>query len=78
MVHSAGETWRFLRSAVLPYEDGLSLFVRMPEGVERQIGQQHPEATEQVSDAPDKHALPVSGGAGGGCRSPVPDMARQR
>lgn len=76
MVHPAGETRRFLRSAFIPYEDWLPLFVRMPEGVEWQIRQQRPEAEGQVSDALDRHVLPISGGPGGGCRSPAPDLAR--
>ena len=35
--HPVGEEWTFLRSSFLPYEDGLSLFVRPDEGPERQI-----------------------------------------
>ncbi len=27
VIHSAGETWKFLEKSFLPYEDGLSLFV---------------------------------------------------
>lgn len=30
ILHPVGETWRFERTAFLPYEDGLSLFV-VPE-----------------------------------------------
>ena len=29
IIHSAGETWKFLEKNFLPYEDGLSLFVEM-------------------------------------------------
>lgn len=27
MIHSVGESWRFLEKNFLPYDDGLSLFV---------------------------------------------------
>lgn len=65
IVHPVGETWRFLRSDFLPYEDGLSLFVAMPGGAERQIRLQwRPEAEGPVIDALDQYVLPVSDGPG--------------
>ncbi len=65
IVHPVGETLRFLRSDFLPYENGLSLFVAMPGGAERQIRLQwRPEAEGPVIDALDQYVLPVSDGPG--------------
>ena len=36
IIHPVGETWQFTRKSFLPYEDGLSLFVKM-NGLEMQI-----------------------------------------
>lgn len=50
--HPVGESWRFLRADFLPYEDGLSLFVRADGAAERQIRLQwRPEAQAEVIDA---------------------------
>lgn len=58
--HPVGGTWTFLRSTFLPYEDGLSLFVRTPEGVERRIRLQwRPEAEGPIVDALHDHVLPT-------------------
>ena len=36
-VHPVGESWTFVRSSFLPYEDGLSLFVSPDGKAEHQI-----------------------------------------
>ena len=38
--HKVGETWTFVGSAFLPYDDGLSLFVETDTGSTRQIRMQ--------------------------------------
>ena len=39
-IHPVGESWIFLRSSFLPYDDGLSLFVSVDGKAERQIRMQ--------------------------------------
>jgi len=50
-VHVKGETWTFLGSSFLPYDDGLSLFVSLDGRREWQIRMQvRPEAQGPVLD----------------------------
>lgn len=44
--HAAGEAWTFLTHAFLPYDDGLSLFVRGADGEVRHIRMQLREDTQ--------------------------------
>ena len=58
--HPVGETWTFLRSGFLPYEDGLSLFVATPEGSERHIRLQgRPEAEGPIVDHLHRYVVAV-------------------
>ncbi len=51
-VHPVGETWKFLGSSFLPYEDGLSLFVSLDDVHEWQIRMQWiPEEQGAIIDA---------------------------
>jgi hypothetical protein len=51
IIHSAGETWRFIEKSFLPYDDGLSLFVER-DGQRLQYRlQRREEAQGQVMDA---------------------------
>jgi hypothetical protein len=43
--HSVGETWSFIGSSFLPYDDGLSLFVEI-EGDRRQVRMQWREGAQ--------------------------------
>lgn len=59
--HPVGESWAFLRSNFLPYEDGLSLFVAMTTGIKRQIRLQwRPVAEEEIAAGLDNYLLPVA------------------
>ena len=54
------ETWTFLRYAFLPYEDGLTLFVRSPDGRENEVRLQwRPESQGAVIDALDGYVTPA-------------------
>ena len=60
ILHPVGETWTFLESSFLPYEDGLSLFVATPDGVRQQIRLQwRPEAEGAVIDALGDYLTPM-------------------
>lgn len=63
IVHPVGESWTFLRSTFLPYEDGLSLFVARDGGAEMQIRlQQRAEAEGAIIDALDRYVEPAPHG----------------
>ena len=50
-LHEPGEAWTFRSHSFLPYEDGLSLFVTLSDGSERQIRLQwRPEAQGAIID----------------------------
>ena len=54
--HVEGESWMFLTSSFLPYEDGLSLFIRMNDGAKGHIRLQwRPESQSTVIDALEDH-----------------------
>ena len=60
IIHPVGESWRFLRSTFLPYEDGLSLFVALDGGAEMQIRLQlRAEAEGPIVDALDRYIEPA-------------------
>ena len=54
--HPVGECWTYLRHGFLPYEDGLTLFVAMPDRKERWIRLQwRPERQGAIIDALDSY-----------------------
>lgn len=59
--HPVGERWTFLRHAFLPYEDGLTLFVRMPDGRSDEVRLQwRPESQGAIIDALDLYVAPAT------------------
>lgn len=65
IAHPVGESWTFHRATLLPYEDGLSLFVAAPGSAPQQIRLQHrAEAEGPVIDALDRYVLPLPDPAG--------------
>ncbi len=60
--HPVGESWTFLRSNFLPYEDGVSLFVKGADGAERQLRLQwRAEAEGQILNHLEDYVLPAQG-----------------
>jgi hypothetical protein len=58
--HSEGESWLFLTYGFLPYEDGLSLFIRTDDGAKGRIRLQwRPESQAEVIDALENHLTEV-------------------
>lgn len=56
MGHPVGECWSYLGHAFLPYEDGLTLFVALPDGRERRIRLQwRAEAQGEILDRLDTY-----------------------
>ena len=59
--HPAGETWTFLRHSFLPYEDGLTLFVSLPDGRLDEVRLQwRAESQGEIVDALDRHVAPAT------------------
>ena len=50
--HAKGETWIYIGSSFLPYDDGLSLFISLTDGAEWQIRLQwRPETQGPIIDS---------------------------
>ena len=57
--HSSGERWTFIRHDYLPYEDGLTLYLRAPDGRETQMRMQNrPEAQGAILDNFERYLAP--------------------
>lgn len=66
--HPVGECWTYTGHAFLPYEDGLTLFVAMPDGRERSVRLQwRPETEGAILDTFETYVspLPSVGGSRG-------------
>ena len=58
--HPEGEVWTYLTHSFLPYDDGLSLFVRVDGDKEWQIRLQWlPESQAAVIDQLERHVRPL-------------------
>lgn len=61
LLHPVGETWTFLRCDSFPSEKGISWFVAMPDGSERQIRlQRRPYHDHGILEYLDDHVLPIA------------------
>ncbi|KAA0970723.1 DUF3601 domain-containing protein [Aureimonas fodinaquatilis] len=57
--HPTGESWTFLRHSFLPYDDGLTLFVRLDDGILNTVRLQwRPDEQGPVIDTIEKHIVP--------------------
>ena len=63
-VHAEGEQWTFVTHNLLPYDDGLSLFVVTDDGEERQIRMQwRSEEQGEIIDRIGDYIAPVASSA---------------
>lgn len=70
LAHPAGEAWTFVGHSYLPYENGLSLFVRGKSGVRQIRLRDAPEDDRAVVEALEAHIRPVEGDVASPARAP--------